>query len=83
MKIRYFAWLRERTGIAEEEVRVPDEVQTVSGLVAWLSSRGENYAYAFENPEIVRVAVDRVHAKEDRPISGASEVAFFPPMTGG
>lgn len=83
MKIRYFAWLRERTGVAEEEVSLPSDVASVSGLISWLSSRGENYAYAFENPEIVRVAVDRVHARDDRPLAGVSEVAFFPPMTGG
>ena len=83
MRIRYFAWLRERTGLAEEEVSLPPEIDTVSGLVSWLASRGENYAYAFENPEIVRVAIDRRHVKDDRGIAGASEVAFFPPMTGG
>ncbi len=83
MKIRYFAWLRERVGVAEEDIVLPAGVETTSGLVTWLATRGENYAHAFENPDIVRVAVDRVHAKEDRPLAGASEIAFFPPMTGG
>ena len=83
MKLVYFAWVRERIGRAEEALTPPPEVATVADLVAWLSDRGEEYAYAFENPGVVRAAIDRVHAKPDAPIAGASEIAFFPPMTGG
>ena len=52
-------------------------------LVKWLSGRGEEYAYAFENPEVVRAAIDQTHVKPASPIAGAREIAFFPPMTGG
>ena len=83
MKIVYFAWVRERVGRPEEEVEPPAGVATVADLVRWLKGRGEEYAYAFENEDVVRAAVDRVHAKPDAPLAGAREVAFFPPMTGG
>ena len=83
MKLVYFAWVRERVGKAEETVDLPAGLVTVADLVAWLRERGEEYAYAFETNGLVRVAIDRVHAKPDAPIAGASEVAFFPPMTGG
>jgi molybdopterin synthase sulfur carrier subunit len=83
MKIRYFAWLRERIGKPEEEIAVPIEIGTVAELVAWLSKRGEEYAYAFENPGVIRAAIDRVHVKPHTALTGASEIAFFPPMTGG
>lgn len=83
MKLVYFAWVRERVGRPEETVSPPASVATVADLIAWLKGRGEEYAYAFENDGIVRVAVDRVHAKPDASVAGASEVAFFPPMTGG
>lgn len=83
MKLVYFAWVRERVGRPEEVVEPPTEVATVSDLVGWLRGRGEEYAYAFENPGVVRAAVDRVHAKPDASIRGAAEIAFFPPMTGG
>jgi sodium transport system ATP-binding protein len=56
---------------------------TAAELVAWLAGQGEEYAYAFENPRIIRVALDRAHAKPETPIAGAREAAFFPPMTGG
>jgi molybdopterin synthase sulfur carrier subunit len=83
MKIRYFAWVRERIGKPEEELDPPPSVTTVGELVTWLASRGEEYAYAFENPKVVRAAIDRVHVKPDTGIAGAGEIAFFPPMTGG
>ena len=83
MKLRYFAWVRERVGKPEEELAVPPSVTTVGELVAWLSTRGEEYAYAFENPKVIRAAIDRVHVKPEATIAGAAEIAFFPPMTGG
>ncbi|GJE28604.1 molybdopterin converting factor subunit 1 [Methylobacterium organophilum] len=83
MKLVYFAWVRERIGRPDETVEPPPETRTVADLVAWLKSRGEEYAYAFENEAVIRAAIDRVHAKPDSPIAGAGEIAFFPPMTGG
>ncbi|MEW6124083.1 MAG: molybdopterin converting factor subunit 1 [Pseudomonadota bacterium] len=83
MKILYFAWLRERVGLAEEEVSPPDSVRTVADLATWLAGRGPGHAHAFETPGVVRAALDRRHVKPTAPIAGAREVAFFPPMTGG
>jgi molybdopterin synthase sulfur carrier subunit len=82
-KLVYFAWVRERVGKAEEEIAPPDSVATVAQLIGWLSKRGEEYAYAFENPKVIRAAIDRRHVKPDAAIAGAREIAFFPPMTGG
>lgn len=83
MKVLYFAWLRERVGLAEEEVSPPAGVATVADLARWLAGRDEAHAHAFDNPAIVRAALDRRHVKPDAAIAGAREVAFFPPMTGG
>ena len=83
MKLLYFAWVRERVGKPEEEIEPPAGVRTVGELVAWLSGRGEEYAYAFENATVIRTAIDRNHVKPDAQIAGAREIAFFPPMTGG
>lgn len=83
MKVLYFAWVRERIGKPEEEIALPADVATVGDLVRWLAGRGEEYAYAFENPKVIRAAIDRTHVRPDAPIAGAREIAFFPPMTGG
>jgi molybdopterin synthase sulfur carrier subunit len=83
VKLLYFAWVRERIGKAAEEIEPPPGVVTVADLIAWLSARGDQYAHAFENPKVVRAAIDHAHVKADTAIAGAREIAFFPPMTGG
>ena len=83
MKLLYFAWIRERVGKPEEDIALPASVTTVGELVEWLRGRGEEYAHAFDNPKIVRAAIDKVHARAEAKIAGAREIALFPPMTGG
>ena len=83
MKVVYFAWIRERVGKPEEDIELPAAVATVNDLMHWLSQRGEEYAHAFDNPKIVRAAIDKVHAEPAAKIANAREIAFFPPMTGG
>ena len=83
MKLKYFAWVRERIGKSEETIDPPASVQTVEELIAWLAKRGEAYAHAFETPRVIRAAIDQAHVQPDAAIKGAREIAFFPPMTGG
>ena len=80
---KYFAWVRERIGIAEEKAMLPGSVATVGDAIAWLKARGEGYAAAFEREDIIRAAVDHTHAKHTASVAGAREIAFFPPVTGG
>ena len=83
LKLRYFAWVRERIGKPEEVIELPANIGTVGELMAWLASRGDEYAHAFEKLNVIRAAIDQTHVRPDAPIAGAKEVAFFPPMTGG
>jgi molybdopterin synthase sulfur carrier subunit len=83
VKLLYFAWVRERIGKAEEDVELPSAVSTVADLIGWIKGRGPEYAAAFENAPTMRAAVDRAHVKHDAAVTGAREIAFFPPMTGG
>jgi molybdopterin synthase sulfur carrier subunit len=83
MRIVYFSWVRERIGTDCEEVSVPADVIDVSGLVDWLSERGAGHAAAFADRSRLRAAVDQAFVPFDASIVGASEVAIFPPVTGG
>jgi molybdopterin synthase sulfur carrier subunit len=83
VKLRYFAWVRERIGLMEEDVEPPAAVVTVADLLAWLAARGPEYEHALAEPKVIRVAVDQVHVQRSAPVRGAREVALFPPMTGG
>jgi molybdopterin synthase sulfur carrier subunit len=83
MKLLYFAWVRERIGRPSETIALPEGLVTIADLVAWLRSRGPEYAEAFQRPELVRAAINQMHVKPEAPIAGAKEIAFFPPVTGG
>ncbi len=83
LRLRYFAWLRERLGTAAEDVALPDGVATVGDLLAWLRGRSEPHAAAFSAAARVRCAVNQDFAAPDTPVAAGDEVAFFPPVTGG
>lgn len=83
VKLRYFAWVREKVGRGEEAVNLPQGIETVADLVGWLKTRGPEYEEAFRRADVVRAAVDQVHVKPAALLAGAREVAFFPPVTGG
>ncbi len=83
MKIIYFAWLREKAGVSEEEADPPKSVSTVEELMDWLQQRGGGYAEAFGDRATVRCAVNQEYVNFDHPVAAGDEVAFFPPVTGG
>jgi molybdopterin synthase sulfur carrier subunit len=83
VKVLYFAWLKTKTGLAEEEVSPPAEVTTVAELAGWLRRRSPGHAEALADLDVVRCAVDQDYARPEDPIGAAREVAFFPPVTGG
>ena len=82
IRVLYFSWLRERVGAGSEEID-PGPATTAAELVRELAGRDPRYAAAFEDLTAVRVAIDQQMVDLDASITGAREVAFFPPMTGG
>ncbi len=83
VKLVYFAWVRERIGKSDEEIELPGDVRTVGDLLTHLKTRGEGYELALAVPRAIHVAIDQQHCQHSDPIGNASEIALFPPMTGG
>ncbi|MEM7442110.1 MAG: molybdopterin converting factor subunit 1 [Pseudomonadota bacterium] len=83
IKLLYFAWVRDRIGLAEESVTPPTEITDVAALIAWLKTRGPRYEAALKNDRVVRVAINQRFAKPEDAISPGDEIAVFPPVTGG
>lgn len=81
LDIVYFAWVRERIGVAREQVST--SATTARAVLDDLSARDDRYARAFADPGALRVAIDQKLADLDAPLAGARELAVFPPMTGG
>ena len=83
MRLLYFAWVKEKAGVAAEEIELPQDVTTIGDLMTWLKTRGPEFANAFARSEVIRAAIDRSHVRHDAKIGAAREIAFFPPVTGG
>lgn len=79
----YFAWVREAVGAGGETVEPPASALSVSDLLDWLSEQSAGHASAFIDRDRLRAAIDQVFVPMDAPIAGASEIAIFPPVTGG
>jgi molybdopterin converting factor subunit 1 len=83
VKILYFAWVRQKVGVGEEDFAPPAKVRTVADLIDALRARGGGHASAFAEPGRIRAAVNQNHVGFDAPVNASDEVAFFPPVTGG
>jgi len=83
MKLLYFAWLRTRLGVGEEQLAPPAEVATVAQLIVWLKRRGPAWEAALADLGKLRVAVNQDYVGLDHPVHLGDEIALFPPVTGG
>ncbi len=81
--ILYFAWLRDRLGLGQEQVVLPEGVTDIGGLRRWMRARGPLFEAVFAEGGRVRAAVNQDFAADDAPVRAGDEVAFFPPVTGG
>ncbi len=50
VKLLYFAWVREKTGLGEEMVDVPDGIATIADLIGWLKRAAPNMQPPSSNP---------------------------------
>ncbi len=83
VKVLYFAMLRDAIGKAEETMELPEDVKTVEQFMDFLVAKGEPYASALANRKRVRAAINQTMALTDTSVVGATEIALFPPVTGG
>jgi sulfur-carrier protein len=79
----YFAWVREAIGADSETLTPPATISTVSALLDWLATSSPGHAAALADRNRIHVAVDQQFARAETPITGAKEIAIFPPVTGG
>jgi sulfur-carrier protein len=83
MKILYFAKLRQVIGRGQDDVEIPASVTTVLGLIDYLKTTDEGIAAAFADLRTLKVAINQSHSTLEASLVGATEIAFFPPVTGG
>lgn len=79
--VRYFAAVREAVGTPSEQLHT--DADTVAALRAELQARGGAFADQLADDRPLRVALNQVMLRDDKPLGSGDEVAFFPPVTGG
>jgi len=83
IQLRFFASLREALGTAQESLSLPEHVQTVGDVRAWLRERGGAWSEALAEGRALRMAYNQQMSDAATRIGDGGEVAFFPPVTGG
>jgi sulfur-carrier protein len=82
IRLLYFAWVRERIGIAEETYPLQAPAP-LADIIDALRGRSAGHAAAFADLAHIRAAVNQDFAGFDAMVQPGSEVALFPPVTGG
>ena len=81
VKILTFAWVRTQT--KDPEFIYSTQAETPNQLLDELIKTRPNWAELAPRRAEIQCARDQVLVKLNDPISGAREIAFFPPVTGG
>tara|TARA_B100001123_G_C15342690_1_gene1035659 strand:+ start:1350 stop:1598 length:249 start_codon:yes stop_codon:yes gene_type:complete len=82
MKILYFAWLKDKTGINEEEI-TDQKITDVKELLDLLSIKYPKLKEFIDEKEVIRVAVNLNYITDNIKLNQEDEIALFPPVSGG
>lgn len=83
LDILYFAWVRDGIGMDGERIAHPGAHVTIADVIALLAARGGGYAQVLGEPGKLRAALDQNFVALDSPLGAGTELALFPPVTGG
>jgi len=83
IQLRFFAALREKLGVSQESIDIPDEIKTIDDLKNHLCKRNTLWSEVLAGNQVIRCALNQVMVDSSTALSDGAEVAFFPPVTGG
>jgi sulfur-carrier protein len=78
LKLLYFFNLVDLLGCSQEEIKLPEGVLNVAGLLARLGQRGENYRAALGDGSGVQITINKQFVELGAAIKDGDEIAFFP-----
>ena len=81
--LRFFASVREKLGLANETISLPDHIDSVGAVRHFLIERGGEWRSALGEERPLRMAYNQEMADAGTRIADGGEIAFFPPVTGG
>ena len=83
MVVKYFSWIKEHIGKAEDVIDLPTDITTIKELITYLENLNDDYKLAFEKKNLIKIAINKSYSSLDDKIDNNDEIAFFPPVTGG
>jgi len=83
VKLLYFAKVKELVGLDNEIIDLPSSVINFDELKHYLISRGGPWSEIFLPQNATRCALNQNLMHFNFIIEAGSEIAFFPPITGG
>ncbi|MDZ7588782.1 MAG: MoaD/ThiS family protein [Parasphingorhabdus sp.] len=83
IKLLFFGWVKERVGTGEQVEVVPDGIATVGEFVDFLMREDLAFARLQKDASRLRFAADLEMVGREAALAGVSELAIFPPVTGG
>ena len=83
IQLRFFAAMREKLGVSQESIDIPDEIKTIDDLKNYLCKRNTLWSEVLASNQVIRCALNQVMVDSSTALSDGAEVAFFPPVTGG
>ena len=82
MKILYFAWLKDKTGISEEIIN-KSFIKDTDSLFKFISKKHPKLKKFINNKDILRIAVNLNYVIKNTKLKKSDEIAIFPPVSGG
>ena len=82
LTVRFFARLRETLGCEQLQLPLGEQALTVTDIRRQLSERGEAWAQALAEDNLI-TAVNQTVVTDNPTLVDGDELAFFPPVTGG
>ena len=83
VKLLYFAKIKELVGLDNETIDLPANVLTLHELKNYLILRGAPWNEIFLSQNGTRCALNQNLMQSNFNLVAGSEIAFFPPITGG
>ena len=83
VKLLYFAKIKELVGLDNETIDLPATVLTLDELKNFLILRGAPWSEIFLSHNATRCALNQNLMQSNFNLVAGSEIAFFPPITGG